>query len=126
MSTPHQRAMAAADALEAAGEKVTVRAVRQKAGVSRDIAVSATREWNTKSTIEQHLDVTVLHTSDRARARMDGLWGQMLQDAWNAVEPTVKRQEAVIESLQAKIRTLETEISAMKTAASSDSAESTG
>lgn len=45
-TTNSQRAAAAAEALAAAGEAVTARAVRANAGVSMKIATDAAREWN--------------------------------------------------------------------------------
>lgn len=43
--TPHSRALLAAEQLEAAGESVTVDAVRRRAGVGMSTATAAARHW---------------------------------------------------------------------------------
>jgi len=68
--SPADRARQAAEALAAAGQAVTARAVKQRAGVMTDVAALAARMWND----EQAAAVAVPPVPEAWAARVEALW----------------------------------------------------
>ena len=66
----HERARIAADELTAAGDTVTARAVREKAGVSMTVAAQVAREWKTSAEAER----ATPEIPTRVQVRVEGLW----------------------------------------------------
>ena len=70
----HERARVAADELTAAGEAVTARAVREKAGVSMTVAAQVAREWKTSAEAER----ATPEIPTRVQVRVEGLWKEAI------------------------------------------------
>ena len=66
----HERARIAADELTAAGDTVTARAVREKAGVSMTVAAQVAREWKPSAEAER----ATPEIPTRVQVRVEGLW----------------------------------------------------
>lgn len=78
----HERARVAADELTAAGETVTARAVREKAGVSMTVAAQIAREWKTSAEAER----ATPEIPTRVQVRVEGLWKEAIDTARDEFE----------------------------------------
>lgn len=78
----HERARVAADELTAAGETVTARAVREKAGVSMTVAAQIAREWKTSAEAER----ATPEIPTRVQVRVEGLWKEAIDTARHEFE----------------------------------------
>ena len=78
----HERARVAADELTAAGEAVTARAVREKAGVSMTVAAQIAREWKVSADAER----ATPEIPTRVQVRVEGLWKEAIDTARHEFE----------------------------------------
>lgn len=78
----HERARVAADELTAAGETVTARAVRERAGVSMTVAAQIAREWKTSAEAER----ATPEIPARVQVRVEGLWKEAIDTARDEFE----------------------------------------
>ncbi len=109
----HERARIAADELTAAGETVTARAVREKAGVSMTVAAQVAREWKTSAEAER----SIPEIPKRVQVRVEGLWKEAIdtvrdefeaeRQGWQQrLEETVEERDELIKD----VATLETKV----------------
>lgn len=114
----HERARIAADELTAAGETVTARAVREKAGVSMTVAAQVAREWKTSAEAER----SIPEIPKRVQVRVEGLWKEAIdtvrdefeaeRQGWQQrLEETIEERDGLIKD----IATLETEVGEFQT-----------
>lgn len=76
-TTPEQRALAAAETLDAEGSPVTARAVQQAAQVGMNVAMKVAKEWNAQKA--QARDVPPI--PDAVMARVNALWREAIEAA---------------------------------------------
>ena len=113
----HERARIAADELTAAGETVTARAVREKAGVSMTVAAQIAREWKTSAEAER----AIPEIPKRVQVRVEGLWKEAIdtvrdefeaeRQGWQQrLEETVEERDGLIKD----VATSETEVAELQ------------
>ena len=89
----HERARIAADELTAAGETVTARAVREKAGVSMTVAAQVAREWKTSAEAER----SIPEIPKRVQVRVEGLWKEAIDTVRDEFEVERKGWQSRLE-----------------------------
>lgn len=94
--TPHSRALLAAEQLEAAGESVTVDAVRRRAGVGMSTATAAARRWKQLAAQKHAAEEPPVPTSvqNRFAALGSAVWCEALQVARGEVAAERRAVEA--------------------------------